>query len=78
MSKKTYRVHRRLYYHDGKWIVVKHSEIEEISHHSDSTPLSMSLPPESIGDDSSDPSNAISFMDDACDDAWYAVQCVHD
>ena len=73
VSEKTYKEHRRLYFHDGKWLFVKHAEVEEISHHSDSTPLSISLPPESIGGDSSDFSNAVSIMDDAFDDGT----CVH-
>ena len=53
VSEKTYKEHRRLYFHDGRWLV-SHAKVEEISHHSDSTPLSISPPPESVGDDSSD------------------------
>ena len=60
-SEKTYKEHRRLYFHDGKWLLTKHAEVEEVS---DSTPLSISLPPESVEDDSSDLSDAISIMDD--------------
>lgn len=77
VSEKTYKEHRRLYFHDGKWLLVKHSEVGEISHHSDSTPLSLSLPPESVGDDSSDLSDAISIMDDAFDNGTPVSVCMH-
>ena len=73
VSEKTYKEHRRLYFHDGKWLFVKHAEVKEIS---DSTPLSISLPPESIGGDSSDFSNAVSIMDDAFDDGTSVSVCM--
>ena len=76
VSEKTYKEHCRLYFHDRKLLLIKHAEVEEISHHSDSTPLLISLPPESAGDDLSDLSNAISIMDDGFDDGTPVSVCM--
>lgn len=56
VSVKTFKEHRRLYFHEGKWLFTrKNLELDEANHHSDaadSSSISISLP-ESLPDNSS-------------------------